>query len=99
MSTIHLVFVYLCVIQDQDHVVHFKSLYAVLGATLNIRRVLFKIVEIDLRTYNFMKENNDMFTQDAIDGAKRDLESKGFLNPLEEENDNKSNQKESSEDC
>lgn len=44
-----------------------------------------------------MKENDDMFTQDAIDGAKRDLESKGLINPLEEENVNKSDQKESEE--
>lgn len=39
---------------------------------------------MDLWTYNYMNENKNMFTQEAINGAKRNLESKGILKPQEE---------------
>lgn len=41
-----------------------------------------------------MKKHEDMFTQEAIDGAKADLESKGLLNLQEEENMRNSDQTE-----
>lgn len=44
-----------------------------------VRGSVFKIVELDVWTYNYMNENKNMFTQDAINGAKNYLESKGFL--------------------
>lgn len=49
-----------------------------------IKGRIFKIVELDLWTYNYMNENKDMFTQDAIDGAKSFLENKGLLKALQE---------------
>jgi len=63
------------------------QLFAVLGAELHIRGLVFKIVELDLWTYNYMNENKDMFTQDAIAGAKCFLESKGLLNFQKKEDD------------
>lgn len=44
---------------------------------------IFIIVELDVWTYNYMNENKDKFTQDAIDKAKLYLESKGLLSTLE----------------
>lgn len=52
-----------------------------LGAELHVNGSVFKIVELDLWTYNYMNENKDMFTQDAIEKAKCFLESKGLLKP------------------
>lgn len=52
---------------------------------MHVRGSVFKIVELDLWTYNYMNENKDMFTQDAIDGAKCYLENKGLLNPQKQE--------------
>jgi len=47
-----------------------------------------------------MTENKDMFTQDAIDGARSFLENKGLLNPQgnEEKNISKTDQNESPEE-
>lgn len=45
--------------------------------------LVFIITELDLWSYNYMNENKDMFTQDAIDGAKRFLESKNLLSTEE----------------
>lgn len=56
-----------------------------------IRGLVFRIVELDLWTYNYMNENKDMFTQDAILGAKCFLESKGLLNSHYKENVNNKN--------
>lgn len=39
---------------------------------------------MDVQTYKYMIENKDMFTQEAIDGAKSLLESKGLINTNEE---------------
>lgn len=59
----------------------FYVFFILLGAELHVRGSVFKIVELDLWTFNFMNENKDMFTQDAIDKAKCFLESKGLLTP------------------
>jgi len=68
---------------------------AVLGAELSIKGWVFKIVELDLWTYNYMNENKEMFTQEAIDGAKSFLENKGLLTNERTTNDNKTEQNES----
>jgi len=48
-----------------------------------VRGSVFIIVELDLWTYNYMNENKNKFTQDAIDRAKCYLESKGLLTTLQ----------------
>lgn len=63
----------------------------ILGSELHIRGLVFRIVELDLWTYNYMNENKDIFTQDAILGAKCFLESKGLLNLQYKENVNNRN--------
>lgn len=68
-----------------------NAIIAILGAELYIRGLVFKIVELDLWTFNYMNENKDMFTRDAIAGAKCFLESKGLLN-LQLKEDDVSNQ-------
>ncbi|CAH1731580.1 unnamed protein product [Aphis gossypii] len=54
-----------------------------IGAELHAKGLVFIITELDLWSYNYMNENKDMFTQEAIDGAKRFLESKNLLNNKE----------------
>ncbi|KAF0755012.1 EF-hand domain-containing protein 1-like [Aphis craccivora] len=50
-----------------------------IGAKLHVRGSVFIIVELDLWTYNYMNENKDKFTQEAIEKAKCYLENKGLL--------------------
>lgn len=50
---------------------------------MHAKGLVFIITELDLWSYNYMNENKDMFTQEAIEGAKRFLESKNLLNNQE----------------
>ncbi|CAI6354517.1 unnamed protein product [Macrosiphum euphorbiae] len=50
-----------------------------IGAEVYAKGLVFIITELDLWSYNYMNEHKDMFTQDAIDGAKQFLESKNLL--------------------
>ncbi|XP_026819347.1 EF-hand domain-containing protein 1-like [Rhopalosiphum maidis] len=54
-----------------------------IGAELYAKGLVFIITELDVWSYKYMIENKDMFTQDAIDGAKRFLESKNLLKSQE----------------
>lgn len=56
----------------------------VAGAELYAKGLVFIITELDLWSYNYMNENKDMFTQDAIDGAKKFLENKNLLSNEQE---------------
>ncbi|XP_025198331.1 EF-hand domain-containing protein 1-like [Melanaphis sacchari] len=58
-----------------------------IGAELYAKGLVFIITELDVWSYNYMNENKDMFTQDAIDGAKLFLESKNLLNSQENANE------------
>lgn len=54
---------------------------------LYVKGSVFEIIELDLFTYTQMIINKNMFTQDAIDGAKQFLESKGLIMPpIKEQN-------------
>jgi len=70
---------------------YYLIIYFVLGAELHAKGLVFIITELDLWSYNYMNENKDMFTQEAIDGAKHFLESKNLLNN-QENSENQENQ-------
>ncbi|XP_050440015.1 EF-hand domain-containing protein 1-like [Adelges cooleyi] len=60
-----------------------------IGAEIWIRGAMFIIVGLDLWTYNYMVEHPHMFTQEAIDGAKKYLEEEGLLNKHQEKIESK----------
>lgn len=57
------------------------------GALLHVRGSIFKIVELDLWTYNYMEENKHRFTQEAIDGAREFLGKKDLIKLQKDEED------------
>ncbi|VVC30481.1 Uncharacterised domain DM10,Domain of unknown function DUF1126 [Cinara cedri] len=62
----------------EDNVFYGPKDFAI-GAEIYVRGSVFNIVDLDEWTYDFMMKNEDIFTQDAIDGAKNHFISKGLL--------------------